>query len=348
MPIPLSVLDLSPILQGGDAADALRNTVDLAQHAERWGYHRFWLAEHHFAALASSAPAVVIAQIAAATDRIRVGSAAVQLEHGSALAVVEAFSTLATLNPGRIDLGIGRSRAFRLDPGGIEAPPPTAADGAAARPPSDVLSGESRATPHAFEVEVDAIIAMIDGEHSVNNVGLSVVPTPAFGLRPWVFGSTRGPSACVAGTRGLPFVASYHITPKTALDAIVEYRNEFRPSRELREPYVVVSVDVVVAGDVETARYLASSYGHWVHSFRTGGAVPYPDPETVTSLTAEQVALVADRTSTQFVGDAEHVAECLYALQRTSGADELLVTSVTHRHGDRLRSYELLARRWGI
>src|SRR6185312_6829363 len=153
----------------------------------------------------------------------------------------------------------------------------------------------------------------------------------------------------VAGGRGLPFVASYHITPATALEAIDAYRNAFVPSPTLQRPYVVVSADVVVADDSATARKLAAGYGQWVYSIRTGvGAVPYPGPDDCPPLTEEQLPVVKDRLETQFVGDPDEVAERLSALQRLTGADELVVTSVTHRHEDRLRSYELIAQRWGL
>lgn len=351
MPVPLSVLDLSPIPAGGDAPTALRSTVDLAQHAERWGYHRYWLAEHHFAALASSAPAVLIGAVAAGTDTIRVGSGAVQLGHSSAASVVEAFGTLESLYPGRIDLGIGRSRTSRphLYPHrGESGPVPSGrrqVDGATT--PPDGAAEPEDVSPE-FDLQVDEILALLANTYVLDGVGLRVVPGSCSALRPWVFGSTRGRSAHVAAARGLPFVASYHITPATAIDAVIQYRNDFRPSRGLCEPYVVVSADVVVAGDTDTAKHLASSYGHWVHSIRTGGAVPYPDPDTVAPLTDEQAALVADRTATQFVGDPDEVAHQLDALQRATEADELVVTSVTHRHEDRLRSHELLAKHWGI
>ena len=144
-------------------------------------------------------------------------------------------------------------------------------------------------------------------------------------------------------------MASYHITPATALDAVDAYRAAFTPSAALPEPYVVVSADVVVADDTETAKHLASTYGHWVYSVRKGGgAAPYPDPDTSEPLTEEQLAVVKDRTATQFVGDADTVAEKLETLQRVTDADELVVTSVAHRHSDRLRSHELIAKRWGI
>jgi alkanesulfonate monooxygenase SsuD/methylene tetrahydromethanopterin reductase-like flavin-dependent oxidoreductase (luciferase family) len=153
----------------------------------------------------------------------------------------------------------------------------------------------------------------------------------------------------LAGAHGLPFVASYHITPATALEAIEAYRDTFVPSATLQQPYVVVSADVVVAEDNDTARRLSAGYGHWVYSIRTGvGAVPYPRPDDCGPLPEEALPVVKDRLETQFVGDPDEVAERLSALQRLTGADELVVTSVTHDHQDRLRSHELLAKRWGI
>lgn len=371
MSVPLSILDLSPISAGGDGPTALRNTVDLAQHAERWGYKRYWLAEHHFVAVASSQPAVLIGQIAAATTRIRVGAAAVQLGQTTAVAVAESFGILDAFHPGRIDLGVGRSGQRRRE--ALSAPkteakpkPPTEwreIDGVVVPPPFDVgalmrnprlrarmsVLTQPEAVPPDFREQVGDILAMIDGSYLADGVESHVTAAEGAALTPWVFGSSKGQSAQVAGALGLPFVASYHITPATALDAIEVYRNEFRPSAALKEPYLVVSADVVVAGDTATARHLASSYGHWVYSIRAGdGAVPYPDPDACVPLTPEQVELVKDRTATQFVGDADEVAHRLEALRRLTDADELVVTSVTHRHEDRLRSHELLAKRWGV
>jgi luciferase family oxidoreductase group 1 len=190
---------------------------------------------------------------------------------------------------------------------------------------------------------------MLDGSYDIDGVDAHAVPGERAGLTPWIFGSSKGQSAQVAGARGLPFVASYHITPATALEAIDAYRAAFQPSAALSDPYVVVSADVVVADDSATARHLASSYGHWVYSIRAGdGAVPYPDPDKVVPLPEEQLDVVKDRTATQFVGDADEVADKLETLRRVTEADELVITSVTHRHADRLRSHELIAKRWGI
>jgi luciferase family oxidoreductase group 1 len=200
-----------------------------------------------------------------------------------------------------------------------------------------------------FADQVDDIVAMIEGRYLIGDVDAHATPGEGAALTPWVFGSSKGQSAQVAGANGLPFVASYHITPATALDAVDAYRAAFRPSATLSKPYVVASADVVVADDTETAKHLASTYGHWVYSIRKGGgAAPYPDPDTSDPLTDEQLAVVKDRTATQFVGDADTVAEKLETLRRVTGADELVITSVAHRHSDRLRSHELIAKRWGL
>lgn len=371
MSVPLSVLDLAPISEGSDAATALRNTVDLARHVERWGYRRYWVAEHHFVAVASSQPAVLIGQIAAATENIHVGAAAVQLGQTTAIAVVEGFGILDAFHPGRIDLGVGRSGQRRREalagpkPERQPAPPVPwrEIDGVVVPPPFDVrvlmrnkglrarmsLLQQPEAVAPDFGDQVADILAFIAGRYEVDGVAAHAVPGEGAPLTPWVFGSSKGQSAQVAGANGLPFVASYHITPATALEAVDAYRAAFTPSATLSEPYVVVSADVVVADDTATARHLASSYGHWVHSIRTsGGAAPYPDPDRVEPLTDEQAEVVKDRTETQFVGDPDEVAHRLEALQRVTGADELVVTSVTHGHPDRLRSHELLAKRWGL
>jgi alkanesulfonate monooxygenase SsuD/methylene tetrahydromethanopterin reductase-like flavin-dependent oxidoreductase (luciferase family) len=370
MTVPLSILDLAPISAGSDAPTALRNTVDLAQHAEQWGYRRYWIAEHHFVSVASSSPAVLIGQIAAATQHIRVGAAAVQLGFTTAVAVVESFGMLDAFHPGRIDLGVGRSGQRRREAITQQkdrpAPPPREwreVDGVVVPPPFDVSAlmrnprlrarmavlQQPEAVAPDFADQVGDVLAMLAGTYAPDGVESHVVPGERAPLSPWVFGSSKGQSAQVAGANGLPFVASYHITPATALDAIDVYRAAFQPSETLREPYVVVSADVVVADDTDTARQLASSYGHWVYSIRAGdGAAPYPDPAASPPLSPEQVALVEDRTATQFVGDPDEVAHRLDALQRLTVADELVVTSVTHRHSDRLRSHELLAKRWGL
>src|ERR1700731_737980 len=368
--VPLSILDLAPISAGSDAATALRNTVELAQHAERGGFRRFWLAEPHLVGVASSATAVLIGQIAAATNSIRVGSAAIQLGYTTPVAVVESFGMLEAFYPRRINLGVGRDQRRET---GFKPKPPSAkrraprqwheVDGVVVPLPFDLrglldkdrgqatmgILQQPQAVAPGFAEQLADIIAMLDGTYEVEGFDVHAVPGERSGLTPWIFGSTRGESAKIAGARGLPFVASYHITPATALEAIDAYRDAFVPSATCDRPYVVVSADIVVADDADTARHLAASYGHWVYSIRTGvGAVPYPDPDDCPPLTDEQLPVVKDRLETQFVGNPDQVAERLSALQRVTGADELVVTSVTHRHEDRLRSHELIAKRWGL
>jgi alkanesulfonate monooxygenase SsuD/methylene tetrahydromethanopterin reductase-like flavin-dependent oxidoreductase (luciferase family) len=367
---PLSILDLAPVSAGSDPATALRNTIELAQRAEQWGFRRYWVAEHHFVGVASSAPAVLIGQIAAATNRIRVGAAAVQLGYTTAIAVVESFGMLEAFYPGRIDLGVGRSGQRRSEEHKPKKPreprPPRVwheVDGVVIPTPFDLrglldlerlqptmeILQQPEAVSPDFAEQVDDILALLDGTYHAGKFDVHAVPGERSGLRPWVFGSTRGQSARVAGALGLPFVASYHITPATALEAIEAYRDTFVPSAALAKPYVVVSADIVVADDSAAARRLASGYGHWVYSIRTGvGAMPYPDSDDLPPLTDAQLAVVKDRLATQFVGNPDEVAERLQALQRVTGADELVVTSVTHRQDDRLRSHELIAKRWGI
>lgn len=369
MTTPLSILDLSPVSEGADAATALRNSVDLAQHAEQWGYQRYWLAEHHFVAVASTVPALVIAQVAAATRTIRVGSGAVQVGQSTAAAVVESFGLLDALYPGRIDLGLGRSgQRLRDRASGTERRPSPApardidglyipqapsgfgiAHNSRLRATLAALQQPGAQSPD-FDEQVGDIQAFLDGSFvGPEGDALHIRPGEGADLQLWIFGSSAGESAQVAGSRGLPFVASYHTTPWSTLDAVAAYRQSFVPSEVLAEPYVVVSADAVVADDERAARHLAGSFGHWVYSIRSGhGAIPYPDPDAVQALTAEQRALVEDRIATQFVGDAGQVAERLSTLRRVTGANELVVTTITHRHEDRLRSYELLAKEWGL
>ncbi|MGW6501051.1 LLM class flavin-dependent oxidoreductase [Nonomuraea angiospora] len=373
MTVPLSILDLAPIPSGGTARDAIRNTVDLARQTESFGYHRYWLAEHHFAAgVASSAPAVLIGLVAAATSRIRVGSGAVQLGHQTPLAVVEQFGLLDAAHPGRIDLGLGRSGQRRAElarhPERPSDPPPSAArvvDGLLIPPPFD-FSALIKAAPHlAFQAsllqqpgaetpdfadQLDDVQAFLAGTYaSPDGRSAHAVPGEGADVEVWILGSSGGQSAQVAGERGLPFAANYHVSPASVLEAVEAYREAFKPSDVLEEPYVIVSADVVVGQDAATARELAKPYGLWVRSIRTGqGAMPYPTPEEADAhvWSEEDRKLVADRLDTQFVGDPETVADGLRVLQRVTGADELLITTITHGHADRVRSYELLAHAW--
>ncbi|BBG01064.1 MULTISPECIES: LLM class flavin-dependent oxidoreductase [Pseudonocardia] len=361
-PVPLSVLDLSPVPAGAGVSDALRNTLDLARAAERAGYARFWLAEHHLnPGVAGASPAVLIGAVAAATSTIRVGAGAVQTGHRTSLSVVEDFGTLDGLHPGRIDLGLGRSGArppSRRDPagreprvvGGILIPAPFSFAGLVGSPrfraQAELLGRPGPEVPDYDEI-VGTVLGLIEGtHHSSEGVPVSAVPGEGADLQPWVLGSSGGDSAAVAGRRGLRFAANYHVSPGTVLDAVQTYRQEFRPSAALARPHVMVSADVVVGTDDAHAERIAAGYGPWVHSIRTGaGAIPYPAPEAAAGLPADP-GVVADRLDTRFVGGPHAVADRLAALQEVTGADELLVTTITHRHADRVASQDLLAAEW--
>ena len=376
MTIPLSILDLSPISAGTSAQQALRNTIDLAQHAEQWGYHRYWLAEHHFVSVASSSSITLIGLVAAATSHIRVGSGAVQVGHHTSASIVEAFGTIDALYPGRLDLGLGRSghrrTQFGAQPAHQKGGHPVVdtvtgrteiRDGVVVPPPFDPgrIADKSRfiasigalqqqgAQAADFPDQVDEVRALLNGTYkSADGIALHAVPGEGAQVELFLFGSSASESAELAGRLGLPFAAAYHVAPGTALDAIEAYLAAFRPSAEHPEPYVVISADVVVAPDDATAKHHASTYGHWVHSIRTGaGAAEYLDPDTTAPLTPDQHRLVEDRLATQFVGSPNTVVARLEALQRVTGANELLVTSITHRHEDRLESHRLLADAWG-
>ncbi len=371
MTIPLSVLDLSPVSAGSTPQQAIRNTIDLAQHAEAWGYRRFWLAEHHFVQVASAAPTTLIGLVAAATTSIRVGSAAVQLGHHTAASVVEAFGTIDALYPGRVDLGLGRSahradqfRSAGVPPVRVPDRPVEVREGVVIPPPfkpgqmldTSRLSASLAALtlpgarPVEYTDQVEQIRALLAGDYRTpEGIALHAIPGEGAQVELWLFGSSGGESARLAGRLGLPFAANYHVSPGTILETVAAYRESFRPSERYPRPYVVASADVVVAEDHARAEHLASTYGHWVYSIRSGaGAAHYQDPDTATPLTDQQRKLVEDRVSTQFVGAPAEVAERLTSLQQLTGADELVVTSVAYRHEDRLASHRLLAREWGL
>jgi alkanesulfonate monooxygenase SsuD/methylene tetrahydromethanopterin reductase-like flavin-dependent oxidoreductase (luciferase family) len=363
---PLSVLDLSPFGTGQTPADGLRASIALAQRAERLGYARYWLAEHHLnPGVSGAAPHVLLASIAGATSRIRVGTAATIIGNYSALQVAEAAGVVSALHPGRFDLGIGRSGSTSSAqtppaPGAREdrvvdglllpAPHPFRFDAARFVAQARLL-GRTPGDADRFEQDVLDILDLIAGTYLAPE-GVPIHATPAEGqdIQVWVHGSTAGPSAELAGRLGLPFGANYHVAPTFVLDAVEAYRAAFRPG-VLAEPYVTVSVDVLAAESTSEAHRLAAGFPHWVHSIRAGdGAVPFPTPDEAIAapLDAESLAVVSDRVATQFAGSAAAVAERLETLQRVTGADELLLTSITHDPADRERSYELLADVWGL
>jgi luciferase family oxidoreductase group 1 len=387
---PLCVLDLVPVPSGSTAPQAIRNSIDLARHAEEFGYARYWFAEHHLnPGVAGTSPALMLAFTAPATTSIRLGSGAVQMGHRTPLSVVEEFGLLDAMYPGRFDLGIGRSGG-KVRRGGPPAVPAAPQSGPAAGSPAGPPAGdEPRQTPARlaptgltiprrfdpgrlrdsplaqlgrklltqpgaeppdYTQQVDDILALMRGTYPTPaDAPDPVAPAGGSAIEIWVLGSSGGESAQAAGERGLRFAANYHVSPATVLEAADGYRAAFRPSAELARPYVSVSADVVVAKDEASARELAAGYGMWVRSIRTGrGAIEFPSPEQARGhrWTSGDRELVADRVDTQFTGSPAQVADQLERLRDATGADELIVTTITHDHSDRVRSYELLAEEW--
>jgi len=369
---PLTVLDLVPISSGSTAAQALRNSIDLAQQTERLGYTRYWFAEHHLnPGVAGTSPAVVLALTAAATSTIRLGSGAVQMGHRTALSTVEEFGLLDTAYPGRFDLGLGRSggrprepKAPALAGGGTSVVngrtpnglliPPRFSIAGLLKSPRFALQKTLLQLPHAepqnYTEQVGDVLALIAGTYrSADGEEAHVVPGEGAALQIWILGSSGGESAEVAGGRGLRFAANYHVSPATVLEAVEGYRAAFQTGAELDRPYVSVSADVVVADTEARARELAAGYGLWVRSIRTAeGAIQFPTPEQARRhpWTEADRALVADRVDTQFVGTPGQVADQLERLRDATEADELIITTITHDHADRVRSYQLLADEW--
>ncbi|MFE2163780.1 LLM class flavin-dependent oxidoreductase [Streptomyces sp. NPDC059447] len=370
--IPLGVLDLIPVVSGSTAAEALHRSIDLARQAEGFGYARYWFAEHHLnPGVGGTSPAVVLALTASATTTIRIGSGAVQLGHRTALSTVEEFGLIDALHPGRVDLGLGRSAGRPAARTGEQAPPAATrvVDGYTEnglRIPDRFsfahLLGHPRfllqqkllnlpgAEPQDYAEQIDDVLALLRGEYrSPEGVEAHAVPGEGADVQVWILGSSGGVSAETAGRNGLRFAANYHVSPASVLEAADAYRAAFKPSADLDRPYLTVSADVVVAEDDGTARELATGYAPWVRGIRSGeGAIPFPTPAEARALpwTDADRALVADRVETQFVGSARTVADHLERLQEATGADELLITTITHDHAARVRSYRLLAEEW--
>jgi luciferase family oxidoreductase group 1 len=320
---PFSVLDLAFIVEGSTAGAALRNSLDLAQHVEEWGYKRFWLAEHHNAiGIASAATAVVIEHVAAGTRTIRVGAGGIMLPNHAPIVIAEQFGTLEALHPGRIDLGLGRAPGTdRLTIAALRREPESADTF-----PQDVI-------------ELQRYLA--DAQP-----GQLVRATPGAGSKVplWILGSSLF-GAQLAAMLGLPYAFASHFAPDALLPALEVYRATFKPSEQLQEPYAMVGANVIVADDDATARRLfTSAQQSFTNIFRgTRGQLPPPidDIESYWSLLEKERA--SAMLARSFVGSPETVRAGLDAFVDETGADEIIIAAAIHEHAARLRSYELLS-----
>ncbi len=333
--LPLSILDLAGVADNSSNSEALQNSIELAQAAERLGYHRHWVAEHHnIPGVASSAPAVLAATLAARTTRIRIGSGGVMLPNHAPLVVVEQFGMLEALYPGRIDLGIGR------------APGTDQITAAALRRRVDPLSDEE------FPAALAELFAYFDGEGFPPEHPFSTITAvPGRGDKPaiWLLGSSDY-SATLAGRLGLPFSFAHHFSPRGTVDAMRLYRLNFRPSEVLERPYAMVAVAVICAQDDERGRYLAGPSRLSMARLRSGRPTRLPSPEEAAAhrYTPGEEASVSSLSGSAVIGGPETVRRGLEDLAGRTGADELMLTTNVYDHADRLRSFELVAELAGL
>jgi luciferase family oxidoreductase group 1 len=320
---PISILDLAFVPAGLTPAEALRRSLDLAQHAEAWGYHRFWLAEHHnMPGIASAATAVVIGYVAGGTRTIRVGAGGIMLPNHSPLVIAEQFGTLESLYPGRIDLGLGRApgtdqrtvRALRRDPATADLFP------------QDVLELQSYFEPA--------------------EQGQAVRAVPGAGLRVpiWILGSSLF-GARLAGMLGLPYAFASHFAPAALVQALDEYRTSFKASRQLDQPYSAAGVNVVVAQTDAEASWLFTSIQQQFTNLVRGrpGQLQAPINDINSYWTPTEKEHVAAMLKYSFVGSPRTVRSQLQQFVEQTAVDELIVASAIYDHAARLRSYELLA-----
>jgi luciferase family oxidoreductase group 1 len=329
--VPLSVLDLAPVVSGSSSSTALHDTLELAKHVERLGYTRFWLAEHHnMPGIASSAPAVLVGAVASVTSTLRVGSGGVMLPNHPPLVVAEQFGMLEGLYPGRIDLGLGRA------PG---TDPRTAA---ALRRSTAPLSADD------FPEQLGELIGYFTDDPDAPKDG-QLHAVPAAGNQPpvWLLGSSLY-SARLAGLLGLPFAFAHHFSSENTLPAAHAYRSNFRPSELLKQPYLLIAAGVWAAEDDERAGYLAAPSALQFLRLRQGrpGRLSTPEEAAEYPYSEMERLIIADRLNGQIVGGPDTVRQGIEELVAATGANELMITTGMHAVADRLRSYDLVAGLW--
>lgn len=323
--IPISVLDLAPVIEGNTPADSFRNSLDLAQHVEKWGYHRYWLAEHHnMPGIASSATSVVIGYIAAGTEKIRVGSGGIMLPNHSPLVIAEHFGTLESMYPGRIDLGLGRA------PGTDQ-------------PTARALRRGSGSGGQDFPQLLFELLSYFHPS-SEDPPAVRAFPGEGLDIPIWLLGSS-GFSAQLAAELGMPFAFASHFAPEYLLPAIQLYRDHFRPSEKWDEPYVMVGINVIAADTDEEARRLATSqeqsFLNIIH--RRGGKLQPPVDNMDSLWNDHERAIVQQQLSYSLIGSPETVRQKYAQILNDTDADEVIVASQIYDHDARLYSYQLFA-----
>ena len=321
--IPFSVLDLAPIPQGSSAGQSFRNTADLAQHAERWGYNRYWLAEHHgMPGIASAATSVLIGHVAGKTQKIRVGAGGIMLPNHSPLVIAEQFGTLESLYPGRIDLGLGRA------------------------PGSDQLT--ARALRRNLESDADQfpqdVVELMDFMADEPRQRVRAVPGRGTKVPVWILGSSLF-GAQLAAMLGLPFAFASHFAPAQMMQAIAIYRETFKPSAQLARPYVMLGFNVFAADSDEEAVVLATSMQQAFVALRSGRPIqlPPPVPGFFEQAGPAERALLEGVLACTAIGSPPTVRAKMAEFIARTGADELMITSQMYDHHHRRRSYELTA-----
>ena len=321
--IAFSVLDLSPIIEGSDAAQSFRNSRDLAQHAERWGYRRYWLAEHHgMPGIASAATSVLMAYVAGGTSTIRVGAGGIMLPNHSPLVIAEQFGTLESLFPGRIDLGLGRA------------------------PGSDQRTAQAlrrNLVSSADEFPQD-VLELLDLFSASPRGAVHAVPGTGLEVPMWILGSSLF-GAQLAAALGLPFAFASHFAPAQMMQAISVYRSSFRPSPRLAKPYVMLGFNVFAADTQEEAALCATSMQQAFVNLRSGRPAKLPPPLEgyPDRVGPQERALLDSVLSCSAIGSPDTVHQALQAFVQRTGADELMIASQIFDHGQRLRSFEIAA-----
>ncbi|MBZ5200530.1 LLM class flavin-dependent oxidoreductase [Planomicrobium chinense] len=323
--IPLSVLDLAPINEGSNAGESFRRSVELAQHVEKWGFNRYWLAEHHnMPGIGSSATSVLIGHIAGATERIRVGSGGIMLPNHAPLVIAEQFGTLEAIYPGRIDLGLGRA------------------------PGSDQATAYAlRRTLQSSGDDFPQQVAELENYFSDKPVG-RVRSYPGTGLRVplWLLGSS-GFSAQLAAIKGLPFSFASHFAPDFTMQALQLYHQNFKPSTALKDPYAMVGVNVIAADTQERAEWLATSGQQQMFNLMRGMPTEFTPPiDNLEEVwTDREIAIFKEKMDTEsmIVGTPDVVREKLSAFINKTRANEVIINSQIFHQKDRLRSYEIVA-----